>query len=99
MKGILDIPSSTGKAFENKKEEQENELSVGSSYLQNSLNTEEVDSLNDYIKEKERIVELKLTAATISYKDVLIESYRGVEDPFQTEIGDLQYAQNPADPS
>ena len=54
---------------------------------------------NTYITEKERIVELKLDATTINYKDCLVDSYRGVEDPFGKEIQDLQYAQNPIDPS
>lgn len=56
-------------------------------------------TLNDFITEKERIVELHLNAATISYKEVLIQSYRGVEDPFDTEIADLNIMPNPADPS
>jgi hypothetical protein len=46
------------------------------------LNAEEVEALNDFIKEKERIVEYHLDAATVNYKDVLIAAYRGVEDPF-----------------
>lgn len=77
----------------------EHELSVGSSYLQNNLNSEEVDSLNKYIEEKERIVELKLDAVTINYNNVLIQTLRGVEDPFETEIAELNYAQNPTDPA
>jgi hypothetical protein len=72
---------------------------VGSSFLQNALNSHEVEKSNAYIQEKERIVELKLDPATISYKDVLVESYICAEDPFGTEIKDLQYAQNPIDPS
>ena len=97
MKGVLDLGS--GKAFESKKDEQEYELSVGSSYLQDQLNAEEVTALNDFITEKERIVELHLNAATVSYKDVLVQSYRGVEDPFDTEIAELNIMPNPADPS
>jgi len=72
---------------------------VGSSFLQDALNSHEVEKSNAYIQEKERIVELKLDPATISYKDVLVESYICAEDPFGTEIKDLQYAQNPIDPS
>jgi hypothetical protein len=97
MKGLIDVVA--GKAFENKKEEDEYVHSVGSSYLQEALNHEEVDQYNNYIMEKERIIELKFEAATAQYKESLIESYRGVEDPFGTEIQDLQYAQNPTDPS
>ena len=80
-------------------DEEEYVLSVGSSFLQDALKHEEVDRYNTYITEKERIVELKLDATTINYKDCLVDSYRGVEDPFGTEIQDLQYAQNPIDPS
>jgi hypothetical protein len=54
MKGIIENPA--GKAFENKKEELEYELSVGSSYLQDQLRAEDVDALNSYIREKERII-------------------------------------------
>jgi hypothetical protein len=97
MKGLVEVPA--GKGFENKKEEEEFVHSVGSSFLQDGLNHEEVDRYNTYIKEKERIVELYLDATTINYKDCLVDSYRGVEDPFGTEIQDLQYAQNPIDPS
>jgi hypothetical protein len=56
MKGLIDVIA--GKSFENKKEEDEYMHSVGSSYLQESLNNEEVDSFNNYITEKEKIVEL-----------------------------------------
>ncbi len=81
IKGVIEVT-----AFENKKDEEEYYHSVGSSYLQDALNSEEVDKSNAYIQEKEKIIELKLEAATINYKDCLIDSYRGVEDPFGTEI-------------
>jgi hypothetical protein len=97
MKGLVEVP--IGKGFESKKDEEEYVHSVGSSFLQDALKHEEVDRYNTYITEKERIVELKLDATTINYKDCLVDSYRGVEDPFGTEIQDLQYAQNPIDPS
>ena len=75
-----------GKAFDNVKDEDEYNHSVGSSYLQEALNSEEVEAYNNYITEKEKIVELNLDVASINYKDCLIDSYRGVEDPFGTEI-------------
>lgn len=78
-----------GKSFDNIKDEEEYVHSVGSSYLQDALNSEQVEAYNTYITEKEKIVELKLEAATINYKDCLVDSYRGVEDPFGTEIQDL----------
>ena len=96
---MLDPSTAEGKPFENKKEEMEHELAVGSSYLQEQLNMEEVETLNKYIWEKERIVELHLEPATVQYRDCLLESYRGVEDPYETEIADLSYSQNPADAS
>lgn len=42
---------------------------------------------------------MTLTAQTISYKDCLTDSYRGVEDPFGIELAELSYNQNPTDPS
>ena len=48
--------------FESAKEELEHTLATGSSFLSAQLNSEEVDGLNRYIAEKERIVELHLTA-------------------------------------
>jgi hypothetical protein len=54
MKGLVEVP--VGKGFENKKEEEEFVHSVGSSFLQDGLNHEEVDRYNTYIYEKERIV-------------------------------------------
>jgi hypothetical protein len=54
MKGLVEVPA--GKGFENKKEEEEFVHSVGSSFLQDGLNHEEVDRYNTYIYEKERIV-------------------------------------------
>jgi hypothetical protein len=63
MKGLIDIVA--GKAFENKKEEEEWVHSVGSSYLQDALNSDEVDQYNQYITEKEKIVELTLDKATV----------------------------------
>ena len=99
MKGVLEPQAAIGKTAENRKDELESELSVSSSYLQDLLNNEEVDSLNKYIWEKERIVELVLDPATINYKDCLLDHYRGVEDPYESEITDIVYGQNPNDPS
>ena len=54
MKGLVEVPA--GKGFEIKKEEEEFVHSVGSSFLQDGLNHEEVERYNTYIYEKERIV-------------------------------------------
>lgn len=61
LKGILEPAGS----FQNHAEQQEHELSVGSSYLLDQLNNEEVKNLNHYMWEKERIVELKLNVQTV----------------------------------
>jgi hypothetical protein len=97
IKGVLEPLN--GKQFDSKKEEIEHQLALGSSYLHDQLNNEEVDALNQYIEEKERRVELKLDPATINYKDCLFEAYKGVEDPFDTEIADFIYSENPNDPT
>ena len=47
IKGLVETPA--GKGFDNKKEEEEYVHSVGSSFLQDVLNHEEVDSFNTYI--------------------------------------------------
>lgn len=49
MKGVIESTGAPGKTFENKKEELEYELSLGSSFLLDQLNGEEVSQLNTYI--------------------------------------------------
>ena len=56
------METATAKPFESVKEEQEYLIANGSSFLTAQLNNEEVEGLNKYIAEKERIVELHLTA-------------------------------------
>lgn len=73
-------------------------FAVGSSYLQEQLNHEEVDTLNNYIEETEKLVELKLDAK-VNYKERIIETYKGVQDPFDIEVADLNYEQNPSEPT
>lgn len=41
LKGVIELDSKT--TFDHKREEQEHYLSIASSFLQNSLNSEEVD--------------------------------------------------------
>lgn len=74
-------------------------LAVGSSYMQDSLKNEEVEALNRYLENTEKINEIKLDPQFINYRESLYESYREVEDPFRTEITDLNYDQNPSEPS
>lgn len=49
IKGILEPTLGDHHTFETKKEEAEHYLSVGSSYLQDSLNNDEVNRLNRFI--------------------------------------------------
>ena len=55
--------------------------------------------MNKFIHGHERIVELYLSAATVNYRDCLLENFKEVQDPFGREIADIQYDQNPADTS
>lgn len=43
--------------------------------------------------------EIELDPATVNYKDCLQDSFKNIEDPFEREIRELNYDQNPADPS
>lgn len=57
LKGILEPHSDGKQQFENKKEEEEYVLSVGSSYLLDSLNNDEVVTMNKYIEEREKVID------------------------------------------
>ena len=57
-----------------------------------------LEELNRFLEETEQLKQLELTAQNVNYKDLLIESYRLVEDPFKREIEELTYEQNPGDP-
>lgn len=99
IRGILEPLPGKQKQFENKKEEQENLLAVGSSYLQNQLNNDELEQMNNYLLESEKVQELVLDARTINYKQCLLDSFKQVQDPFKIEIEDINFDQNPNDPS
>lgn len=58
-----------------------------------------MESLNHFIVEHEKLIEINLDAATVNYRDLLLENFKEVQDPFGSEIADIQYDQNPADPS
>ncbi len=74
LKGVIE---SDGKiVFDHRKEEQEHILSIASSYLLDSLNNEQVETMNKYIQEAERVEELRLDAATVNYRDCLLENFR-----------------------
>ena len=99
IRGILEPIQVQGKAFDTKKEELEHVLSVGSSYLQDSLNNDELESLNKFLEESEKINELVLDPHTVNYKELILASFRDVNDPFRNQIVDINFDQNPNDPS
>lgn len=97
LRGILDPKGAI--RFDSKKEEMEYLLSVGSNYLQNGLNQQELQEMNDYLEESEKVRELNLQAKTVNYKECILESYRMIADPFKVELDDINFDQNPNDPS
>ena len=60
---------------------------------------ETLNNLNAYLAETEKMNEIELDPATVNYKDCLQDSFKNIEDPFEREIRELNYDQNPADPS
>ena len=65
------------------------------------LDDELVEKLNTQIKEMNALEEVELDAATVNYKQSILDIYRSIQDPFGTEIISEQfdYEQNPSDPS
>lgn len=74
-------------------------MAVGSSYLAEDLNYDEVDTLNKFLEETEKVPELVLEPHTVNYKECLLESFKAIQDPFRREIEDINFDQNPNDPS
>ena len=99
LRGILEPTGPDGKAFDSKKEENDYILSVGSNYLQNGLNSDEVDKLNQYLEESEKVQEYQIDARTVNYKECLLQSFKQIQDPFKIELEDINFDQNPNDPS
>jgi hypothetical protein len=92
IKGILEPLPDQAKQFETKKEELENFFAVGSSYLQESLDDDQVNTLNRFMLEYEKTIEVKIDPITVNYRESLFETFRDVQDPFKTEIDDLNYS-------
>ena len=55
--------------------------------------------MNQFLEHTEKLNEIELDPSTINYKESLIESFREIEDPFEREIEEINYNQNPGDPS
>ena len=55
---------------------------MGSNYLQNQLDEQEVINLNKYLEESEKVQEYQIEARTVNYKECILESYNKVQDPF-----------------
>ena len=55
--------------------------------------------MNHFLAETEKMNELEMDPSTVNYKDCLLESYKQIEDPFDREIKELNYEQNPGEPS
>lgn len=55
--------------------------------------------MNDYLEESEKVRELNLQAKTVNYKECILESFKMIADPFKVELDDINFDQNPNDPS
>lgn len=55
---------------------------IGSSYLQDQLDTRTLEDLNKYLEETERMTELEIDPQTVNYKERILETFRDIEDPF-----------------
>jgi len=99
VRGVLEPTSVGGKMFETKKEEQEHYMLVNSNYLVENLDNDELETLNKYLEESEKISELILEPKTVNYKDLILQSFKQVNDPYQNQIEDINFDQNPNDPS
>lgn len=58
-----------------------------------------MDTLNAFLEESEKVREFILDARTVNYKECLLDSFKLVQDPFKIEIEDINFDQNPNDPS
>lgn len=67
--------------------------------MNDHLNHEEIVNLNKFLEESEKVIELVLEPRTVNYKECLLESFKAIQDPFKIEIEDINFDQNPNDPS
>ena len=74
-------------------------MSVNSNYLVEVLDNDELQQMNKYLEESEKLNELVLEPKTVNYKELILESFKRVNDPYQNQIVDINFDQNPNDPS
>ena len=57
------------------------------------MDEEKLDFFNKYMEEVEKMNEhhIELDPFTVNYQDCLLETFKQIEDPFQSEIQDLNY--------
>jgi hypothetical protein len=51
---------------------------VGSHYLQDKLDARNIEDLNKYLAETEKINEIELDPATINYKEQILETFKEI---------------------
>ena len=100
LRGIL---KSDG-PIKDKKEKEVYTLCNESSFLKQEEHekaAEIIAELNDELKNTENLEEVEFEAETMDYKTNLLKAYRGMIDPFDTEIvGEkFDYEPNPSDPA
>lgn len=78
IRGILEPTKGTHSLFDNRKDDIEHEIIVGSHYLIDQLNYEEVDTYNKYLEDSEKMPELILEPKTVNYKECLLENFKAI---------------------
>lgn len=100
MRGV--IPASSTATIKNQKEKEAMQYIVESSHLAGDayqLDEQDLKAMNDYVSEMETINVLELNAATFKYPTGLTQILKDCEDPFQKDIANLVFQQNPAEPT
>ena len=64
---------------------------MNSNYLVDNLNSEELETLNQYLEESEKVNELVLEPKTVNYKELILENFKQVNDPYQNQIVDINF--------
>lgn len=78
IRGVLEPTKGQTSLFDNRKEDLEHAIIVGSHYLADTVNYDEVDTLNKFLEESEKIPELVLEPRTVNYKECLLESFKAI---------------------
>lgn len=95
VRGILEPQGGKYQGFETQKDLKDNQFAMGSS--QDQLNMKALDDINAFLAESEKLIEKKIDLQTLNYKESLIEAYKMIEDPFDREIKEINFDQNPSD--